>query len=54
MTARFATAMMNDSHCSTAAAAASSMRIRPLMDTAIMLVVSICVLCLLPLLRVII
>ena len=54
MTARFATAMMNNSHCSTAAAAASSMRIRPLMDTAIMLVVSIYVLCLLPLLRVII
>ena len=49
MTARFATAMMNNSYCSTAAAAASSMRIRPLMDTAMILVVSICILCLLPL-----
>ena len=49
MTARFATAMMNNSYCSTAAAACTSMRIRPLMDTAVLLVVSICVLCLLPL-----
>jgi hypothetical protein len=49
MTAQFATAMMNNSYCSTAAAASSSMRIRPLMDTAVVLVVSICVLCLLPL-----
>ena len=49
MTARFATAMMNNSYCSTGAAAASSVRIRPLMDTAMILVVSICILCLLPL-----
>ena len=49
MTARFTTAMMNNSYCSTAAAAYASMRIRPLMDTAMILVVSICVLCLLPL-----
>ena len=49
MTAQFNASMMHNSHCSTAAAAASSMRIRPLMDTAILLVVSICVLCLLPL-----
>lgn len=48
MTARFSTAMMNDSHCATSAAAAESVRIRPLMDTAVLLVVSICVLCLLP------
>ena len=49
MTARFATAMMHNSYCSTSAAASTSMRIRPLMDTAVLLVVSICVLCLLPL-----
>ena len=49
MTARFTTAMMNNSYCSTGAAAASSVRIRPLMDTAVILVVSICVLRLLPL-----
>ena len=49
MTAQFSTAMMNNSYCSTGAAAASSVRIRPLMDTAIILVVSICVLCLLSL-----
>ena len=49
MTAKVATAMMNNSYCSTGAAATSSVRIRPLMDTAMILVVSICVLCLLPL-----
>lgn len=49
MTAMVATAMMHNSYCSTAAAAVASMRIRPLMDTAMVLVVSICVLCLLPL-----
>ena len=49
MTARNASASMHNSHCSTAAAAAASMRIRSLMDTAVILVVSICVLCLLPL-----
>ena len=49
MTAQFATAMMHNSYCSSAAAAFTSMRIRPLMDTAVLLVVSICVLCLLPL-----
>ena len=49
MTARFNASMMHTSYCSSSAAAATSMRIRPLMDTAIILVVSICVLCLLPL-----
>ena len=49
MTARFATGMMHNSYCSTSAAAVASMRIRSLMDTAIILVVSISVLCLLPL-----
>ena len=49
MTARNYTSMMHASHCSTAAAARTSMRIRPLMDTAIILVVSICIVCLLPL-----
>ena len=49
MTAQFNASMMHNSYCSTAAAAVASMRIRPLMDTAIILVVSICVLCLLPL-----
>ena len=44
-----ATAMMHNSYCSSCAAACTSMRIRPLMDTAIILVVSILVLCLLPL-----
>ena len=47
MTARNNTSMMHASHCSTAAAACTSVHIRPLMDTAIILVVSICVLCLL-------
>ena len=36
-----ATAMMHNSYCSSCAAACTSMRIRPLMDTAIILVVSI-------------
>lgn len=49
MTARANASMMHNSYCSTAAAAVASMRIRPLMDTAIILVVSILVLCLLPL-----
>ena len=49
MTARNTSASMHNSHCSTAAAAAASMRIRPLMDTAVILVVSILVVCLLPL-----
>lgn len=49
MTARNNASMMHTSYCSTSAAAASCMRIRPLMDTAMILVVSICVLCLLPL-----
>ena len=49
MTARNNTSMTHFSHCSTAAAAHTSVRIRPLMDTAVILVVSICVLCLLPL-----
>ena len=49
MTARFNASMMHSSHCNSTAAAGSSMRIRPLMDTAMVLVVSICVLCLLPL-----
>ncbi len=47
MTAKVS-AQMNTSYCSCAAACAC-MRIRPLMDTAVILVVSICVLCLLPL-----
>ena len=50
MTAQYNASMMHNSYCSTTgAAAAASVRIRPLMDTAIILVVSICVLCLLPL-----
>lgn len=49
MTALVSATTMHNSHCSTAAAACTSMRIRPLMDTAIILVVSICVLCLLAL-----
>ena len=49
MTAMTASAMMDTSYCSTGAAAVASMRIRPLMDTAVILVVSIVVLCLLPL-----
>ena len=49
MTARNNASAMYTSYCATAAAAASSMRIRPLMDTAIILVVSIIVVCLLPL-----
>jgi len=49
MTARNNASMMHTSYCSYRAAAASSMRIRPLMDTAVILVVSIVVLCLLPL-----
>ena len=44
-----ATAMMHNSYCSSCAAACTSMRIRPLMDTAVIMVVSIIVLCLLPL-----
>ena len=49
MTARNNTSMMHASHCATAAAACTSAHICPLMDTAMILVVSICVLCLLPL-----
>ena len=49
MTARNAYAGMHNSCCTSSAAAVSSMRIRPLMDTTVILVVSICVLCLLPL-----
>ena len=50
MTARFhATAMMHNSYCTSCAAACTSMRIRLLMDTAMILVVSILVVCLLPL-----
>ena len=49
MTAKVSAGMMNNSYCSTCAAAAASVRIRPLMDTAAVLVVSIVVLCLLPL-----
>ena len=49
MTARRNDSMMHTGHCASSAAACTSMRIRPLMDTAIILVVSICVLCLLPL-----
>ena len=49
MTAWFATGMMHNSYCTSSAAACASMRIRPLMDTAVILVVSILVVCLLPL-----
>lgn len=48
MTARFST-RNHSFNCCSSAAACSSARIIPLLDTAIILVVSICVVCLLPL-----
>lgn len=48
MTARFTTENHSSTRCSFAVAC-SSARIIPLLDTAVILVVSICVVCLLPL-----
>ena len=49
MTAKVSSYNRSSSNCCASAAACSSARINPIMDTAILLVVSICVLCLLPL-----
>ena len=48
MAARFAS-MKTCSNCCNSAAACSSARIIPILDTAMILVVSICIICLLPL-----
>ena len=49
MMTRFTASYNQSSNCCASAAACSSARICSLLDTAIILVVSICVLCLLPL-----
>ena len=44
MAAQFTRSASHSTHCTTNAAACSPARIRPVLDTAILLVVSICVL----------
>ena len=49
MAAQFSSTTSYSNHCTTFAAACSSARIIPILDAAVLLVVSIFVLCLLPL-----